>query len=114
MALGYYELKKIVKFSFNLKAANNEVILTSQAYESKEAAKDGIASVQGNGPIAERFEKKTSSAKQPYFVLKAANGAIIGTSEMYSSEAARDNGILSVQTNSPTKDIKDLTARPVI
>ena len=114
MALGYYQLKKVVKFSFTLKAANNEVILTSQAYETKEAAKAGIASVQTNGPTAERFEKKTSSAKEPYFVLKAANGLIIGTSEMYSSEAARDNGIKSVQTNSPTTEVKDLTAKPII
>lgn len=114
MALGYYELKRIAKFTFNLKAANHEVILTSQAYETKEAAKAGIESVQNNGPLAERFEKKTSSAKQPYFVLKAANRQTIGTSEMYSSETARDNGIKSVQTNSPTTEIKDVTQRPII
>ena len=29
----------------------------------------------------------------PYFVLKAANGEPIGTSEVYSSEAAAKNGI---------------------
>lgn len=114
MALGYYELKKITKFTFTLKAANHEVILTSQAYETKEAAKAGIQSVQNNGPHAGRFEKKTSSAKQPYFVLKAANGLIIGTSEMYGSETARDNGIISVQTNCPTTEIKDLTPRSII
>ena len=109
MAMGYYELKKVAKFSFNLKAANHEIILTSQSYEDKSGAENGIASVQTNGPDAANFEKRTSKAGEPYFVLKAANGLIIGTSEMYSSDAACDNGIKSVQTNSPSTEIKDLT-----
>jgi uncharacterized protein YegP (UPF0339 family) len=109
MANGYYELKKGAKFSFVLKAGNHEVILASQSYDSAASAKSGIASVQSNGPDAKNYEKKTSSAQQPYFVLKAGNGQIIGTSEMYSSEAGRDNGIASVQANSPSTVIKDLT-----
>jgi len=109
MATGYYELKKVAKFSFNLKAANHEVVLTSQTYESKASAENGIASVQSNGGSEANFERRTSSAGQPYFVLKASNGQIIGTSEMYSSEAARDNGIKSVQSNSSSTVIKDLT-----
>lgn len=106
MALGYYKLKSAGKFRFTLHAANHEVILTSQSYESLAAAEAGIASVQKNGPLAGSFEKKSSSANQPYFVLKAGNGQIIGTSEMYSSDAGRDNGIASVQSNSPTTEVK--------
>ena len=111
MANGYYELKKgsSGKFSFVLKAGNHEVILSSQSYDTKSGAEGGIASVQKNGADAKNFEKKTSSSSQPYFSLKASNGQIIGSSEMYSSEAARDNGIASVQTNSPSTTIKDLT-----
>jgi uncharacterized protein YegP (UPF0339 family) len=110
MANGYYELKKGAKFSFVLKAGNHEVILSSQSYDTVDAAKGGIASVQKNGPDAKNFEKKSSTAGQPYFVLKASNGQVIGTSEMYSSEAGRDNGIASVQANSPSVVVKDLTA----
>jgi len=62
------------------------------------------------GPVAERFEKKTSVSGGPYFVLKATDGQIVGTSEMYSGEAARDNGIASVKANSPSTEVKDLTA----
>ena len=109
MATGYYELKKGAKYSFNLKAANHQVILTSQTYESKAAAENGIESVRKNGGSDANFERKTATSAQPYFVLKAANGQIIGTSEMYESEAARDNGIKSVQTNSPSTEVKDLT-----
>jgi uncharacterized protein len=111
MATGYYELKKggSGKFSFVLKAGNHEPILASQSYDTKSGAEGGMVSVQKNGPDANNYEKKTSSSSQPFFVLKASNGQIIGTSEMYSSESARDNGIASVQTNSPTTTIKDLT-----
>lgn len=105
--MGYYKLKSGDTFRFNLHAANHEIILSSQGYATKDGAKDGIASVQKNGPVAASFEKKTSTANQPYFVLKAGNGQIIGTSEMYSSEAARDNGIASVQANSPSSEVKE-------
>jgi uncharacterized protein YegP (UPF0339 family) len=107
MALGYYKLKGGASYRFTLHAANHEVILTSQSYDSKAGAEGGIESVRKNGPDAKNFEKKTSSASQPYFVLKAANAQIIGTSEMYSSEAARDNGIASVQANSPSTTVKE-------
>lgn len=110
MANGYYELKKGAKHSFNLKAANHQVVLTSQTYESKGAAEKGIESVQKHGGDDANFERKTSTSKQPYFVLKASNGQIIGTSEMYESEAARDNGIKSVQANSSSTEVKDLIA----
>lgn len=106
MAQGYYKLRSAGKFSFTLHAANHEVILSSQSYESLAAAESGIESVRKNGPLAGNFEKKNSSANQPYFVLKAGNGQIIGTSEMYTSEAGRDNGIASVQANSPSTEVK--------
>ena len=93
------------KFMFNLKAENNQVILTSQVYEQKQSALDGIASVQANGPDAKNFEHKVSTAGEPYFVLKAQNGEIIGNSQMYSSTAAAEAGVASVQTNAPSKEI---------
>lgn len=49
-----------------------------------------------NAAREERYERRTSRADDPYFVLKAANGEIIGTSAMYSSAAARDEGIRAV------------------
>jgi len=92
---------------FNLKAENHQVILTSQVYEQKQSALVGIESVQANGPDAKNFEHKLSTAGQPYFVLKAQNGEIIGKSQMYSSKAASDAGIASVQTNAPSISIED-------
>lgn len=105
-----YELKTDAagKFRFNLKAANGQVILSSQGYASKADALNGIASVQKNGPDDSSFEKKDSAKGEPYFVLKAKNGVIIGQSEMYSSVAARDNGVDSVKKNSPSTTVKEV------
>ncbi len=47
------------------------------------------------------FELKTAKDGQFYFNLKAGNGEIILTSEMYVAKASAENGIASVQTNSP-------------
>jgi uncharacterized protein YegP (UPF0339 family) len=109
---GYYELKKTTsgKPMFNLKAANHEVILTSETYESKEAALNGIASVRKNGQSEAFFEKKASVTREPYFVLKTVNGQVIGQSEMYSNETARDNGITSVMRNCASEKVVEAVA----
>lgn len=109
---GYYELKKTEagKFHFTLNAGNHEVILSSQLYAEKDNAEKGIDSTRANGPHEARYERKLSAKGEPYFQLKAPNGQIIGTSEMYGSEASRDNGIHSVMSNSPTITVKDLSA----
>jgi uncharacterized protein len=40
------------KFHFNLVAGNGQVIATSETYESKESAHNGIESVRKNAPDA--------------------------------------------------------------
>jgi hypothetical protein len=59
---GKFVLKKgeSGKFHFNLLAGNGQVVATSQAYESKESALNGIKSVQTNAPEA-RIEDETVS-----------------------------------------------------
>ncbi len=98
------------QFMFNLKAANGEVILTSETYKQKRSAEQGIASVKANAGDDSRFERKTAKDGSPYFVLKAANGEIIGKSEMYSSVAAMENGIASVVKNAAEAEIVDTAA----
>lgn len=41
------------KYHFNLVAGNGQVIATSEAYESKASALNGIESVKSNAPSAE-------------------------------------------------------------
>jgi uncharacterized protein len=98
---GKFELKKSAKgqFLFNLKAGNNQVILTSELYVEKASAQAGIESVKANASVEANYERKTSKKGEPFFVLKAPNGQIIGKSEMYASAKAMENGIASVKAN---------------
>ncbi|MFT4198403.1 MAG: YegP family protein [Pseudoxanthomonas sp.] len=98
------------QFQFNLKAGNGQVILTSQGYADKAGAKNGIESVRKNSQDDGRFERKTSSNGKPYFNLLAGNGQIVGSSELYESEASRENGIKSVRNHAPDAALVDETA----
>jgi hypothetical protein len=109
---GKFELKtaKSGQFHFNLLAGNGQIILQSEMYETKASALNGIASIQKNAADDARYERLVSKTEKPYFVLKAANHQIIGQSQLYESEASRDNGIESVKKNGPEATITDLTA----
>lgn len=109
---GKFELKtaKDGQFMFNLKAANGQVILTSELYKQKASAENGIESVRKNALRDGAFETRTNAKGEPYFILKATNGQEIGRSEYYSSNAAMENGIASVQKNAPEAKVEDTTA----
>jgi uncharacterized protein YegP (UPF0339 family) len=97
------------EFHFNLTASNGQTILSSEGYTTKSNCLNGIESVKSNSQDASKFDSKTSANGKSYFNLKAANGQIIGTSQMYESLAARDNGIESVKTNAPSATTEDKT-----
>lgn len=106
---GKFEIKagRTGKFRFNLKASNGQIILTSEAYESRSAAVKGITSVKKNAGNDKRFERKTAKDGSAYFVMKAANGEPIGKSEMYKTKASMENGIASVGKNAPDAPVVD-------
>jgi uncharacterized protein len=108
---GKFELRKSSngQYHFSLKSGNGERILSSEMYGSKSGAENGIESVKRNAPIEARYERKISTNWQPYFVLKAANNEPIGTSAIFASAIARDNGIESVKHNAPTAQVVDMT-----
>ncbi|MBD9479856.1 YegP family protein [Pseudoxanthomonas sp. PXM02] len=109
MAARYVLSRSGTQFRFVLKAGNNETILTSELYTTKAGAQGGIQSVKNNSPYDERYERKNASNGSPMFNLKAANGERIGTSETYSTTAAREGGIASVKVNGPTAPVDDQT-----
>ncbi|MDQ6480924.1 YegP family protein [Dyadobacter sp. LHD-138] len=107
--MGKYVITKRAngEYQFNLKADNGQVILASEGYAAKSSCENGIDSVKKNSPDDARYEKNTSKNGKYYFNLKAGNGQIIGSSEMYESTAGRDNGIESVKKNGPTATTTD-------
>lgn len=109
MATGHYHLKKASngQFHWTLTAENGETILSSELYVAKAGAQNGITSCRVNSPLDSRYDKRIAANGQYYFVLKAANGEPIGTSEGYVSTSGRDNGIDACKRcgpGSPTVD----------
>lgn len=82
---------------FTLRASNHEVVLTSETYTSLSAAKSGIEAVRTAAQSPSNFKPMVSRKEVPYFVLRSANHEVIGTSEMYSTNAKRDAGIVACQ-----------------
>lgn len=81
------------EYYFNLTATNHEVILSSQGYVSRTGALGGILSTLNNSGETSNYDLREASNGQFYFVLKAANGQIIGMSELYASKSNASRGI---------------------
>ena len=106
---------------FNLIAGNGEIILTSEVYTTKTAAKNGIASVQKNSaaPVEDQTVEGFKKEKNPKFEvykdkrgefryrLKSGNGQIVGVGEGYKDKAGVTNGIKSIKKNAPEAQIVD-------
>ena len=119
--MGKYVIKETkTGFTFRLKAGNGEIIGVSEVYTALSSAKNGIASVAKNAPIAavedqtvEGFEKAKNPKFEIYadkagelrFRLKAANGEIILASEGYSSMSGCKNGIEGVRKNADSEAV---------
>ncbi len=99
---------KAGEFRFRLKAKNGQAILASEGYKAKTSCKNGIESVKKNSQDDARFERNETANGKFKFNLKATNGQVIGTSEIYESKAAMENGIESVKKNAPTAEVKEV------
>lgn len=96
------------EFRFRLKAKNGQNILASEAYKQKASCENGIESVKKNSLDATKFEIKQSSSGKWMFNLKATNGQVIGTSQLYADELGAKNGVQSVMNNAPNAEIKEI------
>ena len=101
---------KAGEFRFRLKAGNGQAILASEGYKTKASCMNGVESVKKNSPDDARYERKDTASGKHMFNLKATNGQVIGTSQMYENAASRDKGIESVKSNAADAAVDDLTA----
>ena len=99
--------RKNEEFQFVLKADNGQVILASEGYSAKASCNSGIESVKKNSQDKDTFERLVSKNGKHQFNLKAGNGQIIGTSEMYETEDGMVNGIASVIKNAHNAAVVD-------
>lgn len=93
--------RKNGEFQFNLLATNGQVILSSEGYTTKTACLNGIESVKKNAVEDARYEIKEAKNGKPFFNLKATNGQVIGSSQMYASMDTLKVGMASVKKNAP-------------
>jgi len=89
------------QFYFRLNARNGEIVLSSEGYVNMANCSAGVDSVKVNAANLALFVKGISRSGRPFFNLTASNGQVIGTSQMYSSEAACEKGIEAVHTIAP-------------
>jgi len=107
--------KQDESFRFDLKAANGEIILSSQPYVTLASCKKGIESIRTNAhdaPVEDQTVEGFATEKNPKFEvyeyrngdfrfrLKAKNGELIGTGDRYKSKAGCLHGIESIKKNS--------------
>ncbi len=95
------------RYYFNLLAGNGKVILVSEGYETDAERNEHICSLQAHSFDEGKFERKISAEGRYYFILKTADGEVIGKSELYGSEAGRENGIESVRNNARVAEIEE-------
>jgi len=107
--MGKFEIfqDKAGEYRFRLKAGNGQIILASEWYSNKDGCENGIESVRKNSQNRDRFEEKETSNGGCKFNLKAGNGQVIWTSEIYNSKSACENGIESVMKNAPDAKIEE-------
>ena len=99
-------------YKFDLRAANGEVIATSEVYATYASCQKGVESVAkcavnagladmtaGTDAVNPKFELYQDKTGEYRFRLKARNGKIIATSEAYKGKASCENGIESVRNN---------------
>ena len=92
---------------FTLKTVDGKTLLRSEMYTTRTACYSGIESVRKNCLIDKRYERKVSSNNKHYFNLKAINGQVIGTSDMFESAEEIENIIGSVKINGITRTLEE-------
>lgn len=69
---------------------------------------NGIDSIQTNCGDEESFEIKTSKNDKIHFNIKAMNGQIIDSSQMYASKNGAKNGFEPIRKNAPGASTKEM------
>ncbi|NNC93936.1 MAG: YegP family protein [Chitinophagales bacterium] len=108
MKFEIYQSENNHEYYFRLKAGNGEVVLKSEGYKDKSGCENGVQSVKKNAEDVGRFERKEATNGKHHFNLKAGNGQVIGSSQMYVSKDSMEHGITVVQ-KATSANVEDLT-----
>jgi uncharacterized protein len=93
-------------YRFRLVADNGEPVIRSEGYTTRESCMEGIEAVRRFSQSTSSFMRRRSSNGQYYFFLRAANGEIIGDSELYTSSHNAERGIRAVMREAPAAPVE--------
>jgi uncharacterized protein YegP (UPF0339 family) len=95
------------QFYYLLKATgNSQLILSCEGFTSKQNCLAGIKFIQENASD-DVFYERTSSYLNYIFVVKSAEGSVIGKSEHYTIESARENSIVMIKEGAGKAIVQD-------
>ena len=107
-------------YKFDLKAANGEIVATSEVYTTKAACLKGVQSIRSVAATAGCVDMENEAGeKNPKFVifqdkkghyrfrLLARNGKIIARSEAYMTRYGCEKGIEAVRANAEDANIAE-------
>lgn len=100
---------KAGEYRFRPKAGNGEIILSSEGYSGKAAAKNGIESIKQNCSDAACFVSRETKGGSYRFDMLARNKQAIGTSGNYKSASERNDAIKAVGRAADGVQVVDLT-----
>jgi len=96
MRIKSFRNEKRKQYYFRVFNNNDEIVLRSEAYNSKSARDNGIKSLKTNAAIPERYERLVAANGKQYFNVKAANHQVVATSAMFDTEGERENAIAQI------------------
>lgn len=97
------------QYYFTFHGDNGERMLLSEMYVTKQSAINGAGAAKAASPYDKNYSRLTANNNQPYFLLKAENGQVLGVSETYSSAYARDAAIDTMKRTAPSAPVVDNT-----
>ena len=95
------------QYYYLLKATgNSRLILSGEGFSSKQKCLDAIKYIRENAENDDFYER-TSSYLNYIFVVKAAEGSVIGKGEHYTIESARENSIEMIKSGLEKAVVQD-------
>lgn len=90
---------------FQLTDDQEQLLFTSAPFASMSDARAAILSLKERVTRFPNFERRKSTTNKMYFVVKSADGGVIGSSERHSSIPALENSITAVNKCAPVAQI---------
>jgi hypothetical protein len=82
---------------FELVAKSGEIVLRSEGYTTREAARSGIDAVTRYGASKSQFDMRVAKNGEHYFTILASNGEIVAVSETYTTKTSAERAARNVR-----------------